>query len=91
VGHEAAHRRLKIIVADDTACDAGSAGHDARLVQNQDPALDLLAPLAQPLGQTPGRGQPMDAGTDDQVLSVRGNRHRLLRACSDLQGHNRTP
>ena len=75
VRHQAAHRRLEVIVAHDAAGDARGAGGDAGFVDHQHVLAAALAGLAQVLGQMPGRTEAMNAGADDQVFDMGGEGH----------------
>jgi hypothetical protein len=66
-GHELLHRGLEVVVAHDAARDAGRAGGDARLVDDE----DVLAVR----GEVPGGGEAVHARADDEVL----DRRRQLR------------
>ena len=75
VRHQAAHRRLEVVVADDAAGDARGTGGDRRLVEHQDvPAAAQPAP-AQVLGEVPGGAEAVDAGADDDIVDMRRKGH----------------
>ncbi len=78
VGHELPHGRLEIVVANDAAGDAGSAGCDRRLVQHQNVATGTAAGLLQPQGQVVGRAEAMNSRTDDGVLHTCRHGHPAL-------------
>ena len=56
-GHQLAHRRLVVVVADDAAGDPGRAGPDARLVDDQDVRLRSPRPTPPWPGARRSRGR----------------------------------
>jgi hypothetical protein len=67
VRHELAHRRLEVVVADDTAGDAGGASTDAGLVEDEDVFPAAEATAAQFPREMPRGGQSMDTPADDDI------------------------
>jgi hypothetical protein len=76
VRHELAHRRLEVVVADDTAGDAGRPGAHAALVEDDDVLATAEAAAAELGREMPCGGQPVDTRTDDHVPAVIRN-HRV--------------
>ena len=75
VGHQFAHGRLEVVVADHPAGDAGGAGGDAGLVEHDDVAAVAAAAGAQFAREMPGGAQAVDAGADDHVGRAVGKCH----------------
>src|SRR6266536_1478886 len=76
--HQFAHRRLEVIVADGPASYAGRTGADSALVEDQDVLTPAEPVRAEFPGQMPGRGQSVDACTDDDVPAVSGDHGTCL-------------
>ncbi len=70
MGHQFAHRRLKVIVSDNAAGYAAGAGRDSRLIQDHDVLATSFTGSLQALGQTPGRAQTMNSRSDNDVLAM---------------------
>ena len=66
--HKAPHRRLEIIVADNTAGNTRGAGGDPALLQDHDAALNRLPAFGQALGKLPGSRYPVDPCANDDVI-----------------------
>ena len=77
VGHQLAHGRLEIIVADHAAGDARRAGRDRRLVDDKNVGARALAGRLQHLGEMVGRAQAVNAGADDGVFRGLRDRHAV--------------
>ena len=67
VRHQPAHGGLEVVVADDPAGDAGGAGPDVVLVDDDDVATVPEVAVREGGGQVPGGGQAVDTGADDHV------------------------
>jgi hypothetical protein len=75
VRHQAAHGGLEVVVAYHPAGDAGGAGRDPGLVDDQDVLAAALPALAQVLSKVPSGAEAVDAGADDDVFDVTWKGH----------------
>src|SRR5689334_19474704 len=71
--HQLAHRGLEVVVADGPARDAGCTRADRAFVEDEDVRTLTQPACPQFPCEVPGRGEPMDACTDDHVTAVRGD------------------
>src|SRR5262245_13543299 len=75
--HQAAHRRLEVVVAHHAASDTRRARADAALVHHQYVLAATLAGFPKVLRQVPGGAQAMNARADDQVFDMGRERHLI--------------
>src|SRR5712692_2075043 len=68
--HQLAHRGLEVVVADDAAGDAGRAGSDIALVDDEDVLAAAETTGPEFPGQMPGRRESVDPGPDDDVAAA---------------------
>src|SRR5262249_33624679 len=67
------HRGLEVVVADGAARDAGRARAGGALVEDQNVLAAAEPTGPQFAGEVPGRGEPVDACSDDHIPAVRGD------------------
>ena len=75
MGHQRAHGGLEIVVPHHPAGDAGGAGPDPRLVEDDDVGFRRAALGPELPRQMVGRRKPVDAGADHDVAGLLGKRH----------------
>ena len=94
VGHQLAHGRLEVIVADDATRDARGAGADRALVDDDNVFAGPSSALLEKLGEMVSGGEPVNPGTDDGVFGRARKRHTrrpsLKRPDRRLPASNRT-
>ena len=91
VGHQLAHGRLEIIVADDAAGDARGACRDRRLVDHEDVGARAPAGRFQHLREMEGRAEAVNAGPDDGVFGGLRDAHRRTPSPEDWSGFGPYP
>jgi len=72
LGHELGHRRLEVVIANDSAGDARGPCRYSRLVHDQDVIAATLAARFQAPGEVPSGREPVDARSDHEEADGAG-------------------